>query len=264
VDIPTRGVKVVRREDEGSSKDPTHQESLQQAERLFWQGKLQEALDQLDRLEAQDGIPETKQLKGQLLKCRILANLNVEKAQDVANQIVKASQDLDQQLIRVDALLVMAETLQYLGKYNESLRFVDQGKAVLATIPSTTAPDLTAREATVLALEGGIYAFKGPTERAVDSLQQSLMLREQLGKPQEIANSLCYLGLAYLYNVEFDRAVDSLQQSLTIRERLQHPQEIAHSLLWLGWAYTHTGEMERALECFQQSLAICEQLGTQH
>ena len=39
---------MVRQADERDSNDSAPHESLQQTERLFWQGKLQEALEQLD------------------------------------------------------------------------------------------------------------------------------------------------------------------------------------------------------------------------
>jgi len=62
---------VVRQEYEGRSNNTAQQESLQQAERLFHQAKFCETLEQLNRLVAQEGVPETERLKDQLLKCRI-------------------------------------------------------------------------------------------------------------------------------------------------------------------------------------------------
>ncbi|MFX0194775.1 MAG: tetratricopeptide repeat protein [Candidatus Hodarchaeota archaeon] len=255
---------MVRQEDAGGSTDPAQQEPIQHAEHLFWHGKFPEALEHLDQLETQEDLSELAQLQSQLLKCRILAQLDIKKAQDVATQILQTSQDLDQSLIRIDALLIMAEAWLELGKLDISKDLVEQGKDVLTTIPSLTASDLTAREATVLALEGGIYTFTGPMERAVECIQQSLMLREQLGAPQAIAQSFMYLGIVFLCKTELEHAIDFFQQSLTIRERLQHPQEIAYTLIYLGWVYCIQGERERAQECFQKSLTICKQLGYQH
>lgn len=254
----------MRQEDAGGSTDPAQQEPIRQAEHLFWHGKFQEALKHLDQLETQEDVSQLAQLQSQLLKCRILAQLDIKKAQDVANQLVKASQDLNQPLIGVDALSVMAEAWLELWKSETCLHLIDQGKTMLASLTSAKSSDLIGREATLLALEGGIYAYTGPIERAIECLQQSLILREEWGKPQEIAHSLYYLGWAYLYQTKYERSVDSLQQRLTIRERLKHPLEIAHSFLCLGWTYSLQGERERALECFQQSLAIYEQLGIQH
>jgi len=258
------GVKVVRQEDVGGSLDPAQEELLQQAEHLFWHGKFPEALEQLDRLETREDVPETEQLKGQLLRCRIRAQLDLKRAQDCATQIIQASQDLDQPLIQVDILLVMAEAWLELGMLDASMEFLEQCKVVLSTTMNVKDLERTKREAMLLALEGGVHAYKGALERAVECTQQSLTLCEQLGAPQAIAHSLTYLGIVYLCKTELDRAIDFFQQSLAIREQLQHPQETAYTLLYLGWAYCIQGENERARECFQQSLTIHEQLGYQH
>jgi len=239
-------------------------EPLQQAEDLFWQGKPHEALEQLGRLRTKEDVTDTEWLKGQLLKCRIIANQDVMRAQGVLNRVIKMSQELDLPLIRVDALLVMTEAWLELGKLDTSKTFFDQGKVILANIPSATASDLAAREATLLALEGGFYTYKGELERAFECLQQSLTLREQLGNSQAIAHSLFYLGWAHIQKGEFECALELLQQSLRIREQLQHPKTIANSLFYLGRTYMNTGEMERSLEYFQKSLELSEQLGNPH
>jgi len=255
---------MVRQEDDYYSNDTALQEPLQQAERLYWQGKFQEVLEQLDQLEAQEDISETKQLKGQLLRCRIFAHLDVKKAQDLTTQLIQASQGLGQPLIGVDALSVMAEAWLELNMLNTSMDFVEQGKTVLTTITDATPAELTTREAMFLALEGGVYALRGELERALEYVQQSLTLRKKRDNPQAIAHSLAYLGSAYYFKGEYDRALECVQQSLTIREQLQHPQEIAQSLFDLGRLYYHKKDVERAFEYHRKSLAIREQLRIQH
>lgn len=242
----------------------TQQESFQQAERFFQQGKFKGALERLDQLDIQEDVPEIEQLQGQLLKCRIYALLDINKAQDIANQVIKSSQDLNLPLIRADALLVITEAWLELGKLKVSRNFLDQTKAVLATITHTSTSAFAEREATVLALEGGLYTYQGLIERAVECIQHSLTLREQLGTPQAIAHSLSYLGRVYLHTGEYDRGLDVFQQSLTLREQLQHPQTIAHSLFYLGRTYYLKGDLNHAINFIQKSLAIREKLGIQH
>jgi tetratricopeptide (TPR) repeat protein len=209
--------------DEGGSLDPIKQEPLQQAEYLFWHGKFPEAMEQLERLRIREDVSETKLLKGLLLKCRIFALLDIKKAQNLAIQVVKSSQDLNQPFIGVDALLIMAEGWLELGKLETSMDFVNQGKAMLATISHATTADLTAREAMILALEGGIYAWKD-RKHAIEYARQSLTLRKKQDNPQTIAHSLYYLAKASLHKID---SFEYIQQSLTLREQLGIPQEIA-------------------------------------
>ena len=119
--------------------DPAQQELIRQAEHLFWHGKFPEALEHLEQLETQETLSKRVQVQSQLLKCRIYAYIDVKKALTLTTQVIQMSQDMNKPLIRVDALLVMAEILQHLGKIKDSQLFVEQGKAVLATISSTSA-----------------------------------------------------------------------------------------------------------------------------
>lgn len=258
------GLIVVRQENERNSKGTAQNVQLQQAERLFQQGKFSEALEQLNRLGIQDDVTETKRLNEQLLKCRIFAQQDVKKAQAVADQVIMASQNLGQPLIQVDALNVMAEAWMERGKFEVSRSLINQGKAVLATIQNTMASDITEREAMLLALESGLYSYMGEMERALECVQQGLTLCEQLQQPHTIANSLHYIGFTYLHQGEYQRALEYLQQSLTLREQLGTPQAIAQSLYCLGVTYANIGEMERALEFLQKSLALREHLGTHY
>lgn len=77
-----------------------------------------------------------------------------------------------------------------------SMELFVKGTSLLEPHPDITADDLTAREAMLLVLEGGIYTYKGELERVFTCLHQSLMLCEQLDNPQAIVQSLYYLLLA--------------------------------------------------------------------
>ncbi|MFQ6125677.1 MAG: hypothetical protein ACE5R6_13900 [Candidatus Heimdallarchaeota archaeon] len=118
--ISPKGLNVVRQGDKCDSKRTTQNKPLQQAEHLFQQGKFSEALVQLDRLGTQEDVTETKRLKEQLLKCRIFAQQDVIRAQAIADQVIMASQNLEQPLIQVDALNVMAEAWLERGMFEVS------------------------------------------------------------------------------------------------------------------------------------------------
>jgi predicted amidohydrolase/Tfp pilus assembly protein PilF len=58
-----------------------------------------------------------------------------------------------------------------------------------------------------------------------------------------------------------NKALEYLQRSLTIKEDLGNPQDIATTLDNIGIIYRTQGELEKALDCFQQSLALEEVMG---
>jgi len=221
-------------------------------------------MEHLDQLENQEGVSEIERLKGQLLRCRIITQLDIKKAHEIATQVIQASQALDQPLIGVDAQLIMAEAWLELGMLDTSKNYLYQSKTQLATISIITSTGRIKREAMILANEGGFYFFKGDLDRAIECAQQSLMLREQQDDPQAIAHSFMYLGMAYYHIDQFERAIEFFQKSLTLREQLQHPLEIAQSLFHIGRCYFLKSEYDRALEYLQKSRAIYEELGIQH
>jgi len=148
-------------DDDSSSHGPSILELLQQAELFFWHGKFPEALELLNRLDNQENISELERLHGQLLHCRIFAYQDMKKAQELADQVIQASQALNQPLIQVDTYLILAEAWLELGMIETSKQYVDRGKATLATITTISASDLMEREAAILAQEGAFYTYKG-------------------------------------------------------------------------------------------------------
>jgi len=239
-------------------------ETLQQAEQLYWQGKYQEALKLLAQLETQNKDTDSERLQRQVLQCRILTMVDMKKAQSLATHILDVSQDLGLPLIRVDALLVLAESWLFPGfalvNINTMADYIYQGKAVLATLSGIPPAERRAREAALLGWESWIYALNGPPERALECAQQSLVLREQEGPPYVIAQALIHLGNAYS-RCDIKRAIEVFQQGLTHSEQHEFPLMIAMFLYWLGMMYIEIEELDRALECTQKSVVIFEQLG---
>jgi hypothetical protein len=129
--------------------------TLQQTEQLFGQGKFPMALKLLDQLETQKNRTELEQLQGQLLRCRILAHQDVPKAQELAEQILPPSQALNQPIIQVDAILIMAEAWLEWGLLETSKKWIDQAKTVLASLPNRFSPQSKPRAACVRAPESG-------------------------------------------------------------------------------------------------------------
>lgn len=238
------------------------EELLKQIDRYYWYGQFPDALALLEQLDTQDEVTELERLQRQLLRCRIYKESipHIKKTQPLAERIIHRSEALNQPLIKVDALCVLAELWMRLGNYNALMRVIDQGKATLATIPRALSTERAAREAAFLALESHVYSTNGPLERGLEYARRSLTLREQLGHPHAIAESLWHLGYAY-YPVDVTRAIEVLQQGLTLSERLQSPLLVADTLFILHIPYEVAGKTDRAIEYLQKRRAICEQYG---
>lgn len=109
-------------------------EVLSQAEQFFWQGKYVEALTLLEQVESRDAVSPEEWGQGQVLKCRILVHQDINQAQPLITQLLKMSQERDQPLLKVDALLVQAELWWHLLNFNKLAEVIHQGKAAWKTL----------------------------------------------------------------------------------------------------------------------------------
>lgn len=223
---------------------------LQQAEELYWRGKFSNALGLLNRLEKHTETSDLERLQGQLLRCRILTHHDIQEAQTLAARIIQESQQVNQPVIHLDTLLVMAEAWLELGKLQTSREHLDEGKEVLFAISNLPADDRTARDATVLRLEGELELYTDSPTRAVETFHQSLTLLEHQQNAPLRAQALTSLGHAYSRLGDYHRSCDVLQQSLGLCEQLQHPYVTAQTLFHLGRTYINKGEHKHAYECF--------------
>ncbi len=82
-----------------------------------------------------------------------------------------------------------------------------------------------------------------------------LSLRELKDK-QGISNALGNIGLIYKNRGEWERALESYNKSLAIKEGLEDKQGISNALNNIGNIYQNRGEWERALENYNKSIAI--------
>ena len=101
----------------------------------------------------------------------------------------------------------------------------------------------------------------GQNERALEYLQRALTLREKVGNPTAIGQSLNSLGIVYSALGRNEKARDYFQQALTLREKGGDLSDIAASLANLGNAYADLDQKEKALDCYQRAMTLFEKIG---
>ena len=108
---------------------------------------------------------------------------------------------------------------------------------------------------------GLAYSSQGDYTKAIDFQQQSLVIKQEIGDRNGIANSLGNLGLAYYSQGDYDKAIDFQQQSLVIKQEIGDRNGIAASLIGLANAYFSQGDYTKAIDFYQQSLEIKQEIG---
>jgi class 3 adenylate cyclase len=110
-------------------------------------------------------------------------------------------------------------------------------------------------------LQGIANYLQGNYPIALEYLQKSLEIFEELGEKQGIAKSLDNIGLIYKLQGNYPRALEYLERALVIREELGDQNGIAINLGNTGGVYFDQGNYPRALENLQKSLAFYEEVG---
>ncbi len=134
-------------------------------------------------------------------------------------------------------------------------------KLVQGWQPPNLQPEERSNYASSLKNLGNAYYYLGEYQQAIDSFQQSLKIKQEIGDRNGEAKSLNNLGSAYNSLGEYQQAIDYLQQSLEITREIGDRNGEAKSLNNLGNAYYYLGKYQQAIDSFQQSLKIKQEIG---
>ncbi len=115
-----------------------------------------------------------------------------------------------------------------------------------------------------LGVLGMIHESMGEYDIALQNLERSLKIMEELGEQSGIALALNSIGIIHNNRGEMDTALEYKKRSLAIREKIGDKQGIASSLNNIGIVYVEKGELSTALKCFELCLVIGEKIGDKH
>jgi len=116
-------------------------------------------------------------------------------------------------------------------------------------------------EAQVLSDLAGAYEFQGNPDDALDCLQRSLDIHQELDNPAGRAAILNNLGIFHSRQGRYAEALDYVQQSLAINLGLDNRNRQALNLDTLAALYARQRRYEEALDCYERSLPIHRELG---
>jgi tetratricopeptide (TPR) repeat protein len=107
----------------------------------------------------------------------------------------------------------------------------------------------------------GIGASGGELDRALEYVNQGLIIAKENNLKYYIAEGFKDMASMYGLKGEVDRSILFLEQSLTIFKEFNNKNRMAVVLNNVGDGYRKKGELDRALECLEQSLALGNEMG---
>ncbi|UCG02237.1 MAG: tetratricopeptide repeat protein [Candidatus Heimdallarchaeota archaeon] len=234
-------------------------QKLEQVERLIQEGKLDEAMREIQLYEDMKNLTENDRLRGQILKCEILnEKRDYKNGLKLSKQILEESEGLGQSLLMIDAMICQGNALLGMGELDDSFKITEKVEVLLKKIEDIKEREYDTRHAATTELKGKICRRKGDMNLALDLLQESLSIREKLKDFHAKADLLNNMGIIHASKGEFDPALDYLQKSLEIYEELKMEQPIIKLFNNIGLIYSYKGELDKSLEYYQKSLDLSE------
>jgi len=243
---------------------------LIRAEQLIDEGKLDKVFALMNNFQHKDGITLHDKVSCHLLQCQIL--LWQGKYKELirhAEQTYKESEALETSFLRVDSLLLMVHAFVRYKKFDEAFDLIKQGEELVKTIPRELTKARKQREASLAFIKGFIFYRKGRSpndaDLALEYMEQSLALREELGIKHEISESL--FTIAYnlcKFKGEQNRALKFAERGLALAKESTKKYYIAANLFVMAWIYGLKGEIDRSIRFYEQSLTLFKELNNKY
>ncbi|MFW9941551.1 MAG: tetratricopeptide repeat protein [Candidatus Thorarchaeota archaeon] len=236
-------------------------EELIQAEKKFEEGEFDKALKLLNIFDKKRGIHYYDKLSCYHLKGQLLIwQGNYEEAIKISEEMYKFSQLYDSKLKSIDALILLSHIHTYSYEDDKALNIIEQAEKLLKKISQESSKIFLGREAHLIYCKGLIFAHKGDLVRALEYLERSLTLREELGNKQEISQSLWTIARVFSYNGKFDRAFDILERSLPVATESNSLFYVGVILNTIATIEFWEGKLNRGLANYEKSLTIFKKI----
>src|SRR6185503_17669318 len=118
-------------------------------------------------------------------------------------------------------------------------------------------------EAGALQTKGRVYSSMGEPRKAIDYLEQSLVLLTKASNPPGVARAHYNLGKVYTDLGEYQKAVDYLNQALPVWKARGDPINIAATIRELARAERGRGDFKAALALSETALSLMEWVRSQ-
>jgi tetratricopeptide (TPR) repeat protein len=106
-----------------------------------------------------------------------------------------------------------------------------------------------------------VYRYRGYYDKALDYLERSLAIREELGDKRGIGDSLICIGVVYGSKGDYGKELDYYSRSLAIQEELGNKQGMGNSLGNIGIVHRDKGDYKKAEVYLEKSLSIQKEIG---
>ena len=156
---------------------------------------------------------------------------------------------------KVEALMRRADFHKQIGEVNQALK---DYKTILRLTKYSPHLKMIAEAYNDL---GDTYRLKHDYKKGLSCLKKALEIRQKLGDPLKMANTLHNMGIVYWIDSQYQQALISFEKALNIYREVGHKTYIASTLNNMGLIFRAQLRYAQAMKYFQESLHITKELG---
>ncbi|MEM4307629.1 MAG: DUF2791 family P-loop domain-containing protein [Thermoplasmata archaeon] len=198
-----------------------------------------------------NGVAEVK-----MLLCEPhLGKGNADKAMEIANEVQKLVETLEDKKLLVKSLLSVGWVYERMGSYVEAVLNYEKATVIAQELnDEKLLGDVYHRFGTAL-------IFKSDLEKAKAYLEKALEIRKKYGEKELIAGTYNNLAIAVDYLGDIDASLEYYIQSKKIYEEIGDVRGVGTLYNNIGGIYLIKGEMEKAMDFYNKYFQIAMKIG---
>ncbi|NHJ48140.1 MAG: hypothetical protein FK733_10160 [Asgard group archaeon] len=237
------------------------EKQLEEVKQHVIHGRFQEGLKVIEDSLKKKNISKEDKLAYLNFKGEISNYLgNLQDALQLADQVLKESEKLDNLLLKVDALTVKSIALIWLAKVKEGIETANEGLKVISEVKNLPAKVIAERKAYLLAWKNAALAQLGDYEKIFDIHKEAISLAEESGN--KLITSLCYcmLGVSYLViEDKIEKCEVLLNKAQTIANELGNKVLIAFISIFFAYLSRSRRKYEEAINFFNKAFSLSKE-----
>ena len=183
---------------------------------------------------------------------------NAEKLAREVLQHLEETKTSSSETMRVRALLALSESLWRRGMGKDALPIAEQ---TLNALNNAISPGMTELQADVFRHNGIVHMLLSQYSIALDYFEKALLLDDELGNKEGVANHIGNIGSVYLCLSQYEKAIEYYSKAILMDEEIGNKNGVAKHAGNLGSVYLSLSQYANALEFFEKSLAYSKENG---
>ncbi|MHA2214470.1 MAG: tetratricopeptide repeat protein [Candidatus Hodarchaeales archaeon] len=244
-----------------SSNEALDSSKFKDIRNLIYSGQFQAADQQVKMISSQNSLKIKDRIEIKLIETKLFVeSREFEKSLELIAEVINLTKSEGNKLQEIDANISLAMIHLAQNSIDDALAIYDKTYKLLQTFLSQENEAYMVRKASLLFIRGNISRRKGELDKAIESLQQSIFIFQNLNLNYEIACSLNCLGIVFGQKGEFDRAHNNLNRSLEIFVTYDNNKQILKTLNNIGMILWQKGDLDAALEYYKRGQILANEL----